>query len=495
MDKLPDQLVAEFLSEFDSNGRYSREAIARLAEIATADDQTLAESGTRAVFASLVERLADSFDPRAVSLYNRAFAQLIQASRLRSKPLDSRLESFGIHNEDDLVSRAERLRNAIPLRSDQSIRQVIILSRVTLGADVAITSVIVDRIQQKFPDAKVVIIGGSKASQLLGGNSRLQFNEVSYRRGGTTIERLLSWLDLVECIRNLKRNFGTAECLIIDPDSRLTQLGLLPLEPSIEEVSQSNYLFFPSREFGARTSRSLSQLTTQWLNTIFGEHQTTLPRVSLLTADVEAARRVIKPLRPDTRPIIALNFGVGENPLKRIGGDFESTLILRLLQLGAGLLLDKGAGRHELDRIDQILTDIAGVERNGHALRIAEINENNVMNVTEAPSDQLDILVWNGRIGMLAALIAESDLYLGYDSAGQHIAAALGVNCIDVFAGFSSPMMLDRWRPGGPAETRVIAVDTIRAEPVADAVIDQVLRSVEELLNSSLPSSSRRRRD
>src|SRR5262249_2977622 len=272
-----------------------------LAEIATADDQTLAEAGTRAVFASLVERLADSFDPRAVSLYNRAFAQLIQTSRLRSKPLDSQLQSFGIHNEEDQVSHAERLRNVSPFRSDQPIRQVIVLSRVTLGADVAITSVIVDRIQQNFPDAEVVIIGGSKASQLLGGNSRLQFHEVSYRRAGTTIERLLSWLDLVECICNLKRNFRPGECLIIDPDSRLTQLGLLPLEPSTEEAPQSDYLFFPSREFGAGNSRSLSQLTSEWLNAVFGEEQTTLPGVSLLAADVEVARRVIKPLKRDSR--------------------------------------------------------------------------------------------------------------------------------------------------------------------------------------------------
>ena len=68
-----------------------------------------------------------------------------------------------------------------------------------------------------------------------------------------------------------------------------------------------------------------------------------------------------------------------------------------------------------------------------------------------------DLFVWRGRIGLLAALIGRSDLYIGYDSAGQHIAAALGVPCIDVFAGFSSPRMLDRWRPTGVAASRVIA--------------------------------------
>jgi len=484
MDKLPDQLAAEFLNEYESSGRYSRDTIAQLAEFATSDDQTVAEAGTRAVFASLVERLADSFDPQAVSVYNRAFAQLIQAARFRSEPLNSQLESFGINNEEALLSRAEKLRNVSPIGIDRPIKQVIILSRVTLGADVAVTSVIVDRIQQNFPGAEIVIIGGSKASQLLAGNPRLQFTEISYQRGGTSIERLLSWLELVECIRNLKRNFDPGECLIIDPDTRLTQLGLLPVEPSIEQASQTNYLFFPSREFGAGTSRSLSELTSQWLNAIFGEDQTTLPCVSLLPADVDAARRLVNRLRGKSQPIVALNFGVGENPLKRIGGEFESIVIQRLVQLGAGLVLDKGAGQDEIDRIDRILSNLAHNERNGRPLQIADITENNVMNMTDDRDDELDVLVWNGRIGILGALIAESDLYLGYDSAGQHIAAALGVNCIDVFAGFSSPMMLNRWRPSGPAETQIIAVDTVQAAPIVSQLVDEVLRTAEKLMPS-----------
>jgi ADP-heptose:LPS heptosyltransferase len=87
-----------------------------------------------------------------------------------------------------------------------------------------------------------------------------------------------------------------------------------------------------------------------------------------------------------------------------------------------------------------------------------------------------DLAVWRGRIGVLASLIGQSDLYIGYDSAGQHIAAALGVPCIDVMAGYSSPRILDRWRPTGPRETRIID-----ASDEADA-LSQTMLHARELL-------------
>ena len=47
---------------------------------------------------------------------------------------------------------------------------------------------------------------------------------------------------------------------------------------------------------------------------------------------------------------------------------------------------------------------------------------------------------------------------MGYDSAGQHVAAACGVPLISIFAGFPAPRMFHRWRPSGPRAT-VIRVD------------------------------------
>jgi hypothetical protein len=122
------------------------------------------------------------------------------------------------------------------------------------------------------------------------------------------------------------------------------------------------------------------------------------------------------------------------------------------------------------------------IEREGRRVRAVEINERSLAGAASSEHLDAEVLVWNGRIGMLAGLIGESDLYIGYDSAGQHIAAALGVKCIDVFAGFSSPRMLERWRPTGRAETRIVAVDTLRGAANANEVIAEVLRHASKML-------------
>src|SRR6266851_7889366 len=147
MEGSAEQLVAEFLSEHRASGAYLRGHIARLAELAASEDDQVAERAAKAIFTSLVERLADSFEPDAVALYNRAFAQVIQSSRRnpRAALLDNNLDTFGLRSEEALIARADALRPGPSLaasRLNDRLQRVIVLSRVTLGADVAITSVI-----------------------------------------------------------------------------------------------------------------------------------------------------------------------------------------------------------------------------------------------------------------------------------------------------------------------------------------------------------------
>jgi len=503
MESLPEQLVAEFLTEYHASGSYLRDRIARLAELATAEDSQTAESATRAFFTALVERLADSFEPEAVTLYNRAFAQIIQASRLdsRSGLLNDELDAFGLPGEEHLIARAEKLRGTWPViranHSPDRVRRVIVLSRVTLGADVAITSVIIERLKLTFPSAEIVLVGGSKAPELFGGDRRVRFNEIRYRRAATAIERLLSWIDLLGCVRELTDGLTRREYLIVDPDSRLTQLGLLPVERADsaspgDDLDDGNvasescgYLFFPSREYGSGTSKALGELTSLWLDEVFGESVPLYPHLSLRADDIEAARDLITPLKRGSRPIIAINFGVGENALKRVRGDFEASLISRLIQDGAALVLDKGAGEEETRRADAVIAQATHLERKGHRVRAIEINEQSLAGSASSEHLEADILVWNGGIGMLAGLIGESDLYIGYDSAGQHIAAALGVKCIDVFAGYSSTRMLDRWKPTGKSPARVVAVGTISGAGDPDEVIAAVFDHVREFCELS----------
>ncbi|MFY9556567.1 MAG: glycosyltransferase family 9 protein [Blastocatellia bacterium] len=497
MRSFPEQLVADFLRAHRASGVYLRDSVARVAELASSKDQRIAEPATRAFFTSLVEPLADSFEPEAVTIYNRAFAQLIQISRRapRAQAFNRELTQFGLVNEQDLIDRAGNLRHVPAMETPPDwtgkLRRIVVLSRVTLGADVAVTSVIVERLKNSCPASEIVLVGGSKLPQLFGGDRRLSFREIDYHRAGTAIERLLAWIDLLAGVRELTDDLERGEYLIVDPDTRLTQLGLLPVdvgdlrtprhgaEPGTQLRSTGNgpgYLFFPSREYGNNTSFSLAELTSSWLDEVFGERVQTCPRVSPSLEDRESARELLAGLKGDSsRRIVAFNFGVGENELKRIGGDFEASLVLRLIQRGANIILDKGAGEDEVRRADAVIAEATQIERNGRRVRAVELDAKSLRGAA-TPDADAEILVWNGGIGMMAALIGESDLYIGYDSAGQHIAAAQDVPCIDVFAGFSSPRMLDRWRPTGKAETRVIAVNPANRGELPGGVLELALQ-------------------
>ena len=310
----PDELVAEFLSEFRATGNYRRDLVARLAALATDDNLSAAEAATRALFASLVERLADSFSPADVSLYNRLFAQVIEHCRHldKGRALDAALNHFGLTDDAALLGRAETLgaKRAVERSRLKNVRRVIVLSRVTLGADVAITSVIINRFEHDCPDAEIVLVGGRKAEQLFGGDRRIRFREIDYQRAGLTLDRLLNWPIVVEAVRELTDDLSHDEWLIVDPDSRLTQLGLLPLADRDE-----NYFFFPGREYGAATDLALGQLTARWLDEMFDEPRPLLPSLSLRPADIEAASHLVERLRGrGARLIITINFGVGDNP-------------------------------------------------------------------------------------------------------------------------------------------------------------------------------------
>jgi hypothetical protein len=443
-----EMLAEDFLRHYFASGRYLRGHINELARMAISPDRREAGLASRAIFERLVEPLADSFEPIAVTLYNRCFAQMIQICRSRDSELDRELGRFGIASEADLVDRAERLRliKAAPVKNPKLI---VILSRVTIGADVAITSVIIERLKERFPKSDIFLIGGDKLTELFGADARLKFCRLDYDRAGTLPDRLRAWLDSLNLIRELTCGLGQDQFMAIDPDSRLTQLGLLPL------ASGENYLFFPSREYGGESDLPLGRLTSDWLNQVVGGEATTLPRLSLKPEDLEQAAELIARLkRAGATRIVAINFGVGQDLTKRIGGDFERQVVASLLRQGATVILDKGAGEEESARAEAIASSLQS--QIGEKMRAVECSPENLFELLAKESIASNLIMWRGRIGSLAALIGKSDLYIGYDSAGQHIAAALGTPCIDIFPGNRPQRFLQRWRPVGPARVEVM---------------------------------------
>jgi ADP-heptose:LPS heptosyltransferase len=233
-------------------------------------------------------------------------------------------------------------------------------------------------------------------------------------------QRLAVWSEL-------KQLFAAPDGVIVDPDSRLTQLGLLPV------CSEDRYYFFESRAYGSETRLALPELAAAWASETFG---------------VDGAKTYLA-LETASRQTgsIAVSLGVGDNPAKRLPDPFEEELLRLVAATGAPISIDKGAGGEEARRVER------AVERSG-----------------------AQATYWAGSFAGFASIIAGSRLYAGYDSAGQHVAAAAGVPLIGVFAGFPAPRMFERWRPVGD-RCHVIRVE----QPDVHATLDQVRRILLQL--------------
>lgn len=476
-----DHLVSEILCTLRGSGTYPRDDIDHLAALVLSKDETVAIASSRALFRSLVEPLSDAFEPADVSLYNRVFTQIVEACRRteRGRALDQQLSSFHLPNEASLLLRVERLRRTQRCAIDLGgVRRVLVLSRVTLGADLAVTSVILERLGKELPAAEIILVGSPKARELFSGNGRLSYRDINYERRGPLLDRLHSWLDVVAVVHEFVGHLKHGEAMILDPDSRLTQLGILPVTASDDPSLADDYFFFPSRELGYETRRSIAEVTSDWLNVLFGGAGQTFPTVCPSASSLEAAGTFVQRLnQAKSRPLVIVNFGIGGNPLKRLGDTFEATLITALLRTGARVLLDKGSGQRADAVIDRVMRMSEAL-----AIRRIELTDERQSGMLASDLSDHDFVVWRGGIGMFAALIAESDLYVGYDSSGQHIAAALGVPCIDIMAGYSSQRMTARWRPTGPGSVHVVCFDTQNPAANTDTALTDAMRYARQIL-------------
>ena len=149
----------------------------------------------------------------------------------------------------------------------------------------------------------------------------------------------------------------------------------------------------------------LAKLAARWAHEVFG---------------VEGARPYVAPLNPPSAEPpadITVSLGVGENAAKRLDDAQERELLRALADTGASILVDKGGSPEERERVERAL--LPGMRTH------------------------------DGAFAPFAAQIARSKLFVGYDSAGGHVASACGVPLISIAKGFVSERMAARWRPNG----------------------------------------------
>ncbi|MBI3680470.1 MAG: hypothetical protein HY235_08740 [Acidobacteria bacterium] len=388
----PDELALELVHQCLRGNDYPSELLETLLRMALSRDEEVARKASHALFRTVVERLSDEFEPCLCDCYAALFSHAIAYAlpELRA---------------GDLAARYRRVR--LERRFQGDARTVFVLSRVTLGADVAVTSLVLDAAKKRFPRAGIVFAGPQKNFELFAADPRLRHLPVSYVREGSLSYRL----SVFSSLRDALAGPGS---IVIDPDSRLTQLGLLPVCP------EEQYFFFESRGYGEYGSEPLTSLARRWLEETFG---------------IGGASAYIAPAESAPAAEATISLGVGENPAKRIADPFERELMCELGRRSKTILADRGGSSEESIRVDHAVAGLANVR------------------------------TWTGAFAPFAAAIARSRLYCGYDSAGQHVAAACGVPRLIIFAGFPSERFLARWRPEGAGPQEVIAVNV--AEPAA----------------------------
>ncbi len=468
---LAHRIALSFLDHYYYNDRFDGEYIRLLCDMAGHfDDDDRARIASGAIFGTIIERLCDDFEDMQVSTYNRVMCLVISFCRQMpgGEELDERLSALGLDSVQALFDRVESARRDShkPRLFETPPERIYVLSRVTMGADVAITSVIIQRLQRVFGEAEIVLVGTEKLGELFGSCPRLSIGKISYPRRGGLFDRIKVWLDVLDLITRA----GGGRALVVDTDSRLSQLGVLPL------TAPENYLFFNSRANATSSARmSVSQLANDWMDRVFGQGEFCYPKVYLSGDAPSRAERFAKTIRAaGCKKLTVVSFGVGGNERKCIGGDFSRGLLQGLLaEPGTVVVLDKGFGDAEL-RLSGDLID--AVARAGGDARDVSFTELDGLSMSGG------LLAVTNSIGEIAALISQCDEYIGYDSACKHIAAALGIPSCTVFAGTNVPRFVWRWRGCGVVTPHIVHVDTLTHPDAIDAdeVISRILTWREE---------------
>lgn len=448
--------------------------IDHLCRLSFHDHKDVASKATTAIF-FIIESLCDDFSDFGVSLSSEVLTRILQF--IRTTPmgdeLDRLLNNFGFTSSEEMLQRYKTISHQKPLSASdkKKVKKILILSRVTAGADIAITGVIIKRLSQSFPAANLVLIGPSHLREMFGSTPNSCYLTFIYKNDGTLFEKMTSWPKLLTIIEKESLSYQPGEVLLFDPDSRLSQLGLLPL---IDDQYTFN---FPSRVCQPENlqAKNLSFLANHWLNKVLSEDKTIYPKLSFTAGKASLFTKFYNTLkRGGCEFVVTINFGVGNNPAKKLSGHFEEALLDTLLQTpNTVVVLDTGRGSNELQRVKHLLS----VFKNKN-IATTQITTKSITTVQDIFTHGL--VAFKGPLGALGEMIDATDCFIGYDSCGQHLANATRTPAVILFAGAPTTRFIHRWAPTNK-ENVTIPVNT--DSRYNDASLLPLLKNVETAVN------------
>lgn len=415
----------------------------RLAAAADSEDEAERRAGLGALFAGLVEPLNDSFSTRLRLAYGILFSRVVWHACQRREPLRRALAEAGIASQAGLLARWRRVREG-SCRPPAQARTVVLLSRVTVGADILLGTVALQRLRQRYPSAEILVLGDGKLSGLVGGFPGVRVRPLAYPRRGPLGERLGGWLALRSAVDE------EAPDLVVAPDSRLDQLGILPVG------REDRYLLWENTLPEGGPAVSLAELLDERLAATLGlpPSPPMLPRLALAGPAVASLGALRAALGPG--PLVGVKLDHGGNPAKALPREGELLILRTLRDRGWRILIDRGFGEEEL-AASQALMEALGarpcdLDDSGRGLGLDP--------ASLAPGALADqpLLRFHGSIAGWAAALSLCRLAFSYDSVGHHLAAALGVPVLVAFTGHAHPAFPVAWQPRGPGRATVLVI-------------------------------------
>ncbi len=448
-----------------------------LCRLASAPDQQLAATATALIYQQIIEPLCDDFSATACAQTHQVLAGLISliAATTTGRALQDALAQCQLSSPAALLNRWRLLTSPAGFPTPGELKKVatiLIPSRITAGADIAITSVLIQRLATALPRAEIILVGPAHLGELFATLPRVRHLPFDIDRHGNLAARLLFWPKLLATTATALAGRPAEQVLVVDPDSRLTQLGLLPLARGVRTCH------FPSQILtGPPGGGSLSALANHWLDIWLGKGAPAFPIVAPPPAKLAAALAFCGRLREaGAERLLLVNLGVGGDQRKCLPEGVECQLLDRLLAPeNTIIILDMGCGSEEKARAEKMVAFLAGAGRN-----TAQINDEEL--ATKAAPFRHGVIALCSSIGTLAALTGGVNCYLGYDSCGQHLANGSDARAVTIFAGFPTERFMERWSPlSRSGRSSVIPVTDRNPSPATTAaLIELISRTVHQ---------------
>lgn len=420
-----------------------------LASLAFSGNRAVATEASHVVLSQVVQPLADRFSQDACDCLAVFMAEAVHAPR---SPIASAIAELGYPTPEHLIERYRMLeRRELEEQVDSDdVEKAVLITRADLKGDIAVTSPILSCAMRAFEDADIEIVGPRTNCLLIGPSYRLERSVVSFSHNGTLGNQLRAWTRLRAKVASAIQGYDSGRWLVVDPDSWMTQFGLLP-------VADDRYCrYFDSRSYGEQSTATMSVLASEWGNQwFFWGGVDALPFIVLGYGPENGSRCLARESRGK---FAGVSFSVDGRQQFRLGADFEDRLLKLLRRRGYQTVFD--SGREAVDRTNAL-------ER----IRAFGGSKSHLNVASDASNNRAQLLTCGKTIPNFSGWAKSASVYIGYDSGISHAVGSVGVPSLHLSVGAPNSTYRVRWTPTSFSEVVTIPADDSSDGP---AVLDRI---------------------